>query len=320
VILFSVRRLLWAVATAVVASMVAFVLFWSIPHVDPSFWLGGGQRGTNESRAKAVEKYGLDDPLPEQYVRLMKRVVNGNLSCFYSCGNLRDAFVQALPVTLSVVGGAALISIVCGVALALLCVRHRDRWPDRVISAGAAVAYSLTSLVLSAVLWAFLAKKWQIFPEEGYVHLGDNPIQWAWHLLLPWIAAAVPFTGAYTQIVRATLLDAVDSDWARTARAKGLSEKRVMRRHVLRNSLIAPVNLWGLDLSHAIGGYALYVEVIFGVPGVGLLTSETLNGLDLPAIVATAIYLAIVVALFSAIVDIVVAWLDPRIRAAGLLT
>jgi peptide/nickel transport system permease protein len=318
VILFAARRLAWAVATAIIASIVAFVLFWSIPHVDPSFWLGGGQKGTNESRARAVEKYGLDDPLPVQYAHLMERVVNGNVSCFYACGNLRDAFREALPVTLSLVGGAALISILGGVALALICVRHRDRWPDRVISSGAAVAYSLTSLVLSAVLWAFLAKKWEIFPQEGYVHFGDNPIQWAWHLLLPWIAAAVPFTGAYVQIVRAGLLDAVDSDWARTARAKGLSEKRVMRRHVLRNSLIAPVNLWGLDLSHAIGGYALYVEVIFGVPGVGLLTSETLNGLDLPAIVATAIYLAVVVALFSAIVDIIVAWLDPRIRAAGL--
>ena len=137
-------------------------------------------------------------------------------------------------------------------------------------------------------------------------------------MLLPWIAAAVPFAGAYVQIVRASLLEAIDENWVMTARAKGLSEKRVIRRHVLRNGLIPPISIWGLDFSHAFGGYALYVEVIFGLPGVGLLTSETLGGLDVPAIVGMAIYLAIVVVLASAIVDVIVAWLDPRIRAAGL--
>ena len=140
---------------------------------------------------------------------------------------------------------------------------------------------------------------------------------------LTWILlglAALPFAGAYVQFVRASLLQTVDQDWVRTARAKGLSEKRVIRRHVLRNGLIPPVNLWGLDLSHAFGGFALYVEVIFGLPGIGLLTSATMGGLDLPPIVALTIYLTIVVVLVGAIVDVVVAWLDPRIRRAGLLT
>jgi peptide/nickel transport system permease protein len=105
-----------------------------------------------------------------------------------------------------------------------------------------------------------------------------------------------------------------------TARAKGLSEKRVLRRHVLRNGLIPPVNLWGLDFSHAFGGFALYVEVIFGLPGIGQLTADTMAGLDLPPIVALTIYLTIVVVLVSTIVDLVVAWLDPRIRRTGLPT
>lgn len=120
----------------------------------------------------------------------------------------------------------------------------------------------------------FAAYKWKLFPEGGYVGLTDNPLQWFWHLLLPWTAAALPFAGAYTQVVRASLLEAMDEEWVKAARAKGLSEKRVMRRHVLRNGLIAPVNIWGLDFSHAFGGFALYVEVIFQVPGVGLLTLE----------------------------------------------
>jgi peptide/nickel transport system permease protein len=120
--------------------------------------------------------------------------------------------------------------------------------------------------------------------------------------------------------VRASLLEAMDEEWVRAARAKGLSEKRVIRRHVLRNGLIAPVNVWGLDFSHAFGGFALYVEVIFELPGVGLLTSETIGGLDLPPIVGMAIYLAVVVVLTGAIVDVIVAWLDPRVRGSGLPT
>jgi peptide/nickel transport system permease protein len=266
VIAFAARRLGWAVVTAFVASIVAFALFWTIPNVDPAWFLGGEEKGTNATRALATEKYGLDDPLPVQYVRLMREILNGDVECFYGCGSLRTAFIEALPVTFWLVGGAALIAIATGVGLAGVCVRHRDRWQDRLITSAAAVAYSIPSLVLAAVLWAFLAHKWQLFPEEGYVGLRDNPAQWFWHLLLPWTAAALPFAGAYVQVVRASLLEAIDEDWVRTARAKGLSEKRVIRRHVLRNALIPPVSIWGLDFSHAFGGFALYVEVIFRAP------------------------------------------------------
>jgi peptide/nickel transport system permease protein len=313
-IAFAARRLAAALVTAWAASIVAFVLFWTVPNVDPAFWLGGGEKGTNKTRALATEKYGLDDPLPVQYVRLMESILNGKIECFYSCGSLRDTFVQALPVTISLVLGAGLIAVGVGIGLALICVRHRGRWQDRLITTVATAVYSVPSLVLAALLWAFLSYKWGLFPQEGYVRLRDSPWGWAKHLFLPWIASALPFAGAYTQVVRASLLDTVDQDWVRTARAKGLSEKRVIRRHVLRSGLIPPVNVWGLDFSHAFGGFVLYVEVIFGLPGVGGLTANTLASFDLPPTVALAIYLAIVVVFFSAIVDVVVAWLDPRLR------
>jgi peptide/nickel transport system permease protein len=319
VILFAARRLAGALATALIASVAAFAMFWAIPNVDPEYWLGGGQKGNDATRARAVEQYGLDDPLPVQYARLMESVLGGDVACFYGCGSVRTAFLEGLPVTLSLLAGAALIAVSAGVFLAMVCVRHRGRWQDRLISTAATVAYSVPSLVLAATLWGFLSYKWGIFPHDGYVPLTDDPSQWAWHLLLPWVAAAVPFAGAYVQVVRASLLQAADQEWVRTARAKGLSEKRVIRRHVLRNGLIPPVNLWGLDFSHAFGGFALYVELIFGLPGVGLLTATTTGGLDLPAIVALTIYLTIVVVLVSAIVDVAIAWLDPRVRRAGLL-
>ena len=313
-IAFIARRLAAALITAWVASVVAFALFWTVPNVDPSYWLGGGQKGTNETRAIATEKYGLDDPLPVQYVRLMEGIVSGDVECFYGCGNLREAFVAALPVTVSLVAGAGLIAVGLGIWLGMLCVRHRGRWPDRVISAAATVAYSIPSIVLASLLWAFLVYRWNVFPSGDYVPLREDPLDWAWHLVLPWIAAALPFAGAYVHFVRASLLSVADEEWVRTARAKGLSEKKIMRRHVLRNGLIPPVNLWGLDFAHAFGGFALYVEVIFGLPGVGAMTADTIGTFDLPPVIALAMYLAVVVVLTSALVDIAVAWLDPRIR------
>jgi peptide/nickel transport system permease protein len=317
VIRFATRRFAAALVTAWAASVVAFVLFWTVPNVDPAYLLGGAEKGNDATRARATEKYGLDDPLPVQYVRLMESIVTGEVGCYYSCGSLRTVFFEALPVTISLVAGAGLIAVGLGVWLALICVRHRGRWQDRLITTLATAAYSVPSLVLAALLWAFVSYRWALFPEEGYVRLRDSPWGWAKHLLLPWIASALPFAGAYVHVVRASLLDTVDQDWVRAARAKGLSEKQVVRRHVLRNSLIPPVNIWGLDFSHAFGGFVLYVEVIFGLPGIGALTADTLGSFDLPPIVALAVYLALVVVLFSAIVDVVVAWLDPRLRRAA---
>ena len=311
---FAARRFVSALITAWVASIIAFVLFWTVPNVDPSYFLGGAEHGTNESRARATEKYGLDDPLPVQYVRLMKSILNGDIECFYTCGSLREVFFEALPVTISLVAGAGLIAVGLGVWLALICVRHRGRWPDRVITSVAAALYSVPSIVLAALLWAFVAHKWSLFPDEGYVGLTDNPFQWVRHMILPWIAAGLPFAGAYVLVVRASLLNAVNDDWVRTARSKGLSERKVIRRHVLRIGLIPPVNIWGLDFSHAFGGFALYVEAIFGLPGVGFLTADTVGSFDLPPIVALGIYLAIVVVVAGALVDIAVACIDPRIR------
>ena len=319
-IAFAARRLGWALLTAWIVSVLAFFLFWTVPNVDPEWKLGGERRGTESTRQRAIDQYGLDDPLPVQYIRLMDGILIDEVTCYYSCGNFRETFFEALPVTFSLVAGAVGIAIAVGVGLGLVCVRNQGRLLDRVITTGATVAYSIPTLVLAAVFWAFLCYEWQLFPQDGYVALTENPAQWAWHLFLPWIAAALPFAGAYVQIVRASLLDAEGEEWVRAARAKGLSEKSVLRRHVLRNALTTPISVWGLDLSHAFGGFALYVEVIFGIPGVGSLTAETLDGYDLPPIVGLAVWLAFIVVLFSAITDILLAWLDPRTRVRSART
>ena len=313
---FVFRRLGWAVLTVLVASVVAFVLFWMVPNVDPSYKLGGGAKGSGVSRDLATDIYGLEDPYPLQYARLMKGIVLGDVECYYAsaCGNVREAFFERLPVTFWLVAGAALLAIAGGMLLALVCVRHRGTAVDRAVSRLAVVLYSVPSLIVAALLWSYAAFRWELFPTEGYVGLTDNPVSWAWHLALPWIAAALPFVGAYAQVMRASMLDVLDEDWVRAARAKGLSERRVLVRHVLRNSLVPSVSLWGLDFSHAFGGFALYVETIFSVPGVGELTASTLRAYDLPPIVALAVWLALVVVVTSAVVDIAVRRLDPRTR------
>ena len=150
------------------------------------------------------------------------------------------------------------------------------------------------------------------FPYEGYTPLLDDPARWAWHLTLPWIAVALPFAGAYVPVLRAAMLEARAADWVRTARAKGLRERTVVWRHMLRSSVAAPVSILGLDLSHAFGGYVLYVETIFRVPGVGALSDQGVRGLDLPAVVAMTVRLAITVVVVSALLDVVGRALDPR--------
>ena len=314
---YAVRRAAWALGTIALASLVAFTLFWAVPNVDPEYNLGGGFRGTDETRAAAREAFGLDEPLPAQYVALMRGILGGSVQCFSACGELRSEFFARLPVTISLALGALLLAVALATAMALVCVRRHGRRTDRAVLGLAAVLQSVPTLVLSVVLWTILCERFEVFPFDGYTPLTENPARWAWHLLLPWIAVALPFAGAYTPVLRASMLDVRSADWVRTARAKGLSERAVVRRHMLRSSLTAPVSILGLDLSHAFGGFVLYVETVFRVPGVGALAEAGVQGLDLPVVVALTLWLAIVVVVVSAVTDVVVRALDPRTTAGG---
>jgi peptide/nickel transport system permease protein len=309
---YAIRRAGWGLGTIVLASIVSFTLFWAIPNVDPGFHLGGGNKGNQQTWAQAREEWGLNEPLPVQYVELMRDIIGGSVQCFNACGNLRSEFFARLQVTTWLILGATLLAGVLATSTAYLCVRHHGSRLDRLLLGFAAVLHSVPTLVLTVVLWNLLCRRLEIFPFDGYTPITEDPAKWAWHLALPWLAAALPFAGAYTPILRAAMLDARSADWVRTARAKGLKESAVVRRHMLRTSLAAPVSVLGLDLSHAFGGYVLYVEFVFGIPGVGQLAEAGIRGLDLPAVVALTIWLSITVVVVSALVDLVVHALDPR--------
>jgi peptide/nickel transport system permease protein len=166
---------------------------------------------------------------------------------------------------------------------------------------------------LAAVFLIYLTYKTEIFPSGEYVEFATNPLEWAEHLILPWITLAITYIGLYSRVLRSNMLDAMNEDYVRTARAKGLSERRVMTRHVLRNSLIPIVTLFGLDFGALLGG-AILVEGVFNINGVGLYAFESLENFDLPPVMAIVLFGAFFVVLFNALVDIAYAWLDPRIR------
>jgi peptide/nickel transport system permease protein len=151
-------------------------------------------------------------------------------------------------------------------------------------------------------------------PPLGYTPLTQNPWEWFLHLIIPWLTLAALYVGFYARVLRANLLDVANEDFVRTARAKGLSERRILTRHMLRTSMITFVSLFGLDFAVLVGGGALLTEVVFGLPGVGLLTYRSLQSLDLPVIMATVIYGAFFITIANAVVDILYARLDPRIR------
>jgi peptide/nickel transport system permease protein len=185
---------------------------------------------------------------------------------------------------------------------------------DRALTILAVAGISVPVFWLAAVMLEYLSYKTGIFPAQGYVKLSEDPAEWALHLILPWVTIAVTLVGLYSRVLRSNMLDAMDEDYVRTARAKGLGERRVMTRHVLRNSLIPIVTIFGLDFAALVGGGAILTEKIFSIDGVGLYAVESIENLDLPPIMAITLFGAFFVVLFNALVDLAYAFLDPRVQ------
>jgi peptide/nickel transport system permease protein len=186
------------------------------------------------------------------------------------------------------------------------------------ITTFALIGISWPVFFLGIVLRYFLAEKptHPIFPDGGYTPLTSDPIQWAYHLILPWFALSVLFIGFYGRVLRSNMLDTMNEDYVRTARAKGVDPRRVIVKHVLRNSLIPIVSLFSLDFAAVIGGGAILTETVFDLKGVGWYAAQSVGDLDLPPIMGVTLYGAFFIVLFSTIADFLYAYLDPRIRPA----
>jgi peptide/nickel transport system permease protein len=309
---FMIRRILGAIAVLFAISVLVFLIFNVVPATNPAQRIAG-KNATPQLIKNVEEEWGFDKALPDQYWTQMKLIFTGKVVSFQSHINVDDRIREGIPATASLCIGAAIIWLAFGFLFGYLSAVRSGGWLDRGLTVLALIGVSMPVFWLASILLYYFTYKVEIFPASGYEPLSD-PGKWASHLILPWISLAVLFAGFYSRVLRSSMLDVMNEDYVRTARAKGLSQRRVMTKHVLRNSLIPVVTLFGLDFGVLIGGGAIVTEKLFNIEGVGLFTAEALETQDFPSIMAVTIFGAFFIVLFNILVDIAYAYLDPRIR------
>jgi len=319
---FALRRMTSAVLVLFAISVLVFLIFFATPGVDPAARIAG-RNADPATLAQVRHAFGLDRPLPIRYALMMKHLfVTRDLESFVNRGaKVIPQITQAAPITLSLVLGAAVIWMALALFMGTGAAALRGTLADPAIMLVGVIGVSLPVYWLGEVVNLITQSRFHdsVFswvPPLGYVPLTENPAQWALHLLFPWLTLATLYAGIYARLLRSELVTTLNEDYVRTARAKGISERRILIRHALRCSLIPIVSLFGLDFGALVGGAALLTEVVFGLPGIGKLTYDALQNVDLPMIMATVIYAAFFVVLANAIVDVCYARLDPRARHA----
>src|SRR2546430_2199838 len=310
---FAIRRIAAMIMVLFLISVLTFLLFEAIPNGDPARRLAGRLATASEIQ-QIRHKYGFDKPLPVQYARTMKNIFTGQAYSYTQGFNVLDEIRAGLPATLSLALGAGILWLLASILVGTIAAIKAGRYADRVLTVLAMVGVSFPPFFLGAVLIYFLGYKASIFPLGGYVKFTTNPWQWFTHMVLPWFTLSVLFVGFYSRVLRSTILDTINEDYVRTARAKGLSERHVLIRHILRNSLIPIISLWGLDVAQVIGGGAILTESVYNLHGVGQLAAESIGRLDIVPILAIVLLTAFAVVILAAVVDILYAFLDPRIR------
>ncbi|HWD65315.1 MAG TPA: ABC transporter permease [Solirubrobacteraceae bacterium] len=309
---FVARRLLSALALLFATSVVVFGIFEVIPSYNPARAIAG--RNANATTVQQVaQKFGFNKPFYAQYANTMKLIFTGQVIDYQDDLNVVDQFKQRFGATLSLVIPAGLLWLLTSIVLGSISALRAGRIADRTLMVLAILGVSVPVFLLAEVLLYVFAFKTSIFPNTGYAGI-SNPAQWAYHLVLPWFSIAVLSVGFYSRVLRSNLLDTVNQDFVRTARAKGLSGRRVFVRHVLRNSLMPIITIFGLDFATLLGGAALVTEAVFNIPGVGQYEAQAIGQLDVPPILVGAMFTAFFVVLFGALADILYAFLDPRIR------
>jgi peptide/nickel transport system permease protein len=312
---FLVRRPLGAFLVLIAVSFITYLIFVKIPGGDPAVRIAG-RTATDANIADIREKLHLDDPFYEQYWGMMQALFTGELKSYASQLDVVDEIRKGIPITFSLCIGAGIIWLSLGILVGVVSALTAGRWSDRAITVGALIGISMPVFWLGIIVRYVFAQDhpFHFMPDGDYVPLTTNPWQWFVHLLMPWFVLAILFIGFYGRVLRSNILDTINEDYVRTAKAKGLPYKRVMAKHVLRNSLIPIVTLFGLDFAAVLGGSAILTETVFGLQGVGYYAAQSVQSLDLPPIMGVTIYATFFIVIFSVIVDLAYAYLDPRIR------
>ena len=312
---FLVRRLVGAFLVLVAVSFITYLIFVKIPGGDPAPRIAG-RLATDQNIADIRHKLHLNDPFYSQYWAMMQSLFTGSLKSYSSQLNVVQEIKRGIPATLSLTIGAGIIWLGFGILVGVISAVTAGRLSDRVITVLALIGISMPVFWLGLISRYLFAEGHPLsfLPDGEYVGLTVNPWQWFVHLLMPWTVLAVLFIGFYGRVLRSNVLDTINEDYVRTAKAKGLPPRRVLIKHVLRNSLIPIVTLFGLDFAAVIGGSAILTETVFGLRGVGQYAADSVQSLDLPPIMGVTIYATFFIVLFSVVVDLLYAWLDPRIR------
>jgi peptide/nickel transport system permease protein len=315
---YIIRRLLWVIVLLIVVSAVTFLIFYELPSADPAV-IRAGRSPNPQLIAQIRHTLGLDKPIYVQYWRYMKAVVL-HADFGYSYQNsqpVRQEIFSRLPATISLTVGAVIVWLLIGLPIGIISAIRSRTFLDRLTMGGALLAIS------APVYWLGLVGLYLFANDIGLIHIFDgsgtytgltaSPTRWFGSLLLPWLVLAASFAAFYARLLRSNLIETMGEDYIRTARAKGLSERRVIGRHALRSAITPIVTILGLDIGTLLGG-AILTETVFNIPGIGRLAYEGIINADLPVIQGTVLFGAFFIVIANLVVDITYAFLDPRVR------
>ena len=326
---YIIRRLIGVVAMLGVISVIIFLLFFAVP-VNPAALSCG--KSCSPAVIKAVErKLGLDQPLAQQYGSFMKGIFVGRdfgqpgaqVHCPAPCLGLSyhspsdvpvtNLIKETFPVTFSIAIGGAILWLIIGVGIGVLSGLRKGSFFDRAAMVIALAGVSLPSFFTGLLIITFIVAKWKLMPLPAYVNFTDSPLGWARNLILPWLTVAFLFAALYARLTRENMLETMREDYLRTARAQGLAESRVIARHGLRAALTPIITIAGLDLGSLLGG-AILLETVYNFNGIGRLAVTAVYSLNLPIIVGTVLIAAFFVVMANLLVDVLYAFVDPKVR------
>ncbi|HET6653450.1 MAG TPA: ABC transporter permease [Nocardioides sp.] len=326
---YIIRRLITGLLVLVTVSIATFALFFYGPS-DPALAYCPETR-CNPARLETIRTtLGLDEPAAQQYGKYMKEIVTGgsfelgsiSIDCPAPCLGVsfkfrepvREMLQERFPATLSIALGGAAIFLTVGVSLGILAARRRGTTADKGIVGASLIINAIPYYLLALLAYLFLISQWGIFPESGYFPpLEDGPIAWIKGMLLAWIILGLAYSTQYARFSRGSMIESLNEDYVRTARAKGLNERRVVMRHGLRAAIVPVVTIFGLDFAYLLAG-TIFTERIFGIQGIGLTALDAIGNKDLPIISATVLISAAFIVVANIIVDVVYSVIDPRVR------
>src|SRR5881275_865161 len=316
---YLIRRLLWAVVLFFAVTVITYVLFFIIP-ANPAKQ-ACGQACTSQDVKRVAHALGTDRPIYVQYGKFVKHlVIDRSLGYSYFTRQSVNSIVgAAAPVTASLVVGGAILWMLIAIPIGVLSALRPRSLLDRASMTFVLVGISAHPIWIGLIFAYFFGFRWHITPITGYCDLihpsteCGGPVQWAYHMVLPWATFALVYAALYVRMIRANVLYTMNEDYVRTARAKGAPEWLVHRSHILRNALLPVATMLGMDIGLAFGG-AIFTETVYGLPGLGKTAIQAIEGFDLPTTQGVVVFATLCIITFNLVVDLLYAWIDPRIR------